>query len=153
MTNTVLVIGIGNEYRGDGAVGLAVIRALKEKGLQDVTCQESTGDGMTLMDLWEGSNHVILIDALLSDTAPGTIYRFDAHKEIIPTRLSSHSIHAFGVAEAVELAKTLYELPSSLVVYAVEGKNFATTIGLTPEVERAVPAAVEQVTREAQGSA
>lgn len=153
MDNVALVIGIGNEYRGDDGVGLAVIGALlKEQGLQEAICKECTGEGTALMDLWESFSNVILIDAMLSGDAPGAISRFDANKEAIPARLSSHSTHAFGVAEAVELAKTLYELPASLVVYAVEGKNFAANVGLTPEVEHAVPVVARLVMREVQGS-
>lgn len=152
MDNTVLVIGIGNEDRGDDGVGLAAIRALEEQGLQEVICKKSTGDGMALMDLWEGFNNVILIDAMLSGNTPGAICRFDANKEAIPARLSAHPTHAFGVADAIELAKTLYELPTSLIVYAIEGKEFTANVGLTPEVEHAASVAVRLVTREVQGS-
>jgi hydrogenase maturation protease len=150
--NTVLVIGIGNEDRGDDGVGLVAIRALEEQGLQEVICKQSTGDGMALMDLWEGFNNVILIDAMLSGGTPGAICRFDANKEAIPARLSSHSTHAFGVADAIELAKTLYELPTSLIVYAIEGKDFPAGVGLTPEVEHAASVVVRLVTREVQRS-
>jgi len=152
VNNMVLVIGIGNECRGDDGVGLAVIRALKEQGLQAVICKECSGEGTALMDLWENFSRVILIDAMLSGGAPGAISRFDADKEAIPARLSSHSTHAFGVAEAVELAKTLYEFPASLIVYAVEGKDFTADCGLTPEVAHAVPVVVSLVMREVQGS-
>jgi len=150
--NTVLVIGIGNEDRGDDGVGLAAIKALEEQGLQEVICKKSTGDGMALMDLWEGFSNVILIDAMLSDSTPGAICRCDVNKEVIPARLSSHSAYAFGVADAIELAKTLYELPTNLIVYAIEGKDFTARAGLTPEVEYAASVIVRLVMREVQES-
>jgi len=68
----------------------------------------------------------------------------------MPARYSFHSTHAFGVVEAIELARALHMLPPCLIVYAIEGKNFATGTGLSPEVEKAVQQVVEQVTREVQ---
>ena len=93
---------------------------------------------------------VILIDAVSSGAPPGTLYRFDALTQPMPGRYSFHSTHAFGVAEAIELARALHVLPPNLIVYAIEGKNFATGVGLSPEVEQAVQRVVEQVTREVQ---
>jgi hypothetical protein len=42
-----------------------------------------------------------------------------------------------GVAEAIELARALGALSRSLVVYGIEGKNFAAGVGLSYEVEKA----------------
>jgi hydrogenase maturation protease len=81
---------------------------------------------------------VILIDAVSSGGRPGSIYRFDAHKQPLPSRFFHYSTHAFGVAEAVELAKTLGQLPQSLIVYGIEGKCFDVGVGLTGEVENAI---------------
>ncbi len=36
------------------------------------------------------------------------------------------------------------------MVYVIEGKNFATGMGLSPEVEKALQQVVEQLTREIQ---
>ena len=48
------------------------------------------------------------------------------------------STHAFGVADAVELARALGRLPGRLDVYAIEGASFTAGDSLSPEVERAV---------------
>ena len=48
------------------------------------------------------------------------------------------STHAFGVADAVELARALGRLPGRLDVYAIEGASFAAGDRLSPAVERAV---------------
>src|SRR5216683_3153148 len=131
----ILLIGIGNEYRRDDDAGLAAIRALKAKGLPGTLFKECTGDGADLLETWRKAQMVIRIDAL---TQP------------MPARYSFHSTHAFGVVEAIELARALHMLPPCLIVYAIEGKNFATGTGLSPEVEKAVQQVVEQVTREVQ---
>src|SRR6266699_4505600 len=118
MPSPILVIGIGNEYRGDGA---------------------------TLMEAWKAAPSVIVIDAASSGRAPGTIHRFDAVMQPIPTGFSFHSTHAFGVAEAIGLAHALQQLPPRLIVYAIEGKNFTAGVGLSPRVAKAVQKVIEQI--------
>ena len=90
------------------------------------------------MDSWKDSDTVILIDAVHSGAKPGTIHRFDVHTQTIPTKFFHYSTHAFGVAEAIELARTLKQLPQNLIVYGIEGKRFDAGIGLSWEAEKAV---------------
>jgi hydrogenase maturation protease len=87
---------------------------------------------------------VILIDAVRSGAPTGTIYRVDARAEPLPLAWFRHSTHAFSVAEAIELARSLNRLPPRLIVFAVEGKRFDSGAGLSPEVERAVDGLVRQ---------
>ena len=145
-----LIIGIGNEYRGDDAVGLIVARRLKDRLMDSVTVLEQGGDGVALMEAWRSAETVIVIDAVASGAAPGAIHRFDANTRPIPKNAFRCSTHAFGVAEAIELSRALDEFPRSLVVYGIEGKNFAAGVGLSPEVEKAACEAVRQVFAEAQ---
>lgn len=141
----VLVIGVGNEYRHDDAVGLAVARALKNKSLSGATVLESTGEGTDLIETWANEDRVVLIDAVLSKAVPGTLHQINVSGRPLPTDFFTHSTHAFGVAEAVELARTLNCLPPHLLFFGVEGKDFAAGIGLSLEVERAVPLVVDSV--------
>jgi len=145
----ILVIGIGNEYRSDDRVGLTAIRALKQhKFPGDTLLIECSDDGAELIEMWSTARMVILIDAVSSGVQPGTIFRFDALAQAIPAQLSFQSTHAFSVAEGIELARVLDQLPPSLIVYAIEGKNFSTGLGLTPEVEKAMQKVVQQVRNE-----
>jgi hydrogenase maturation protease len=150
MPAPIVLIGIGNEYRSDDGVGLAVIRALKAQELPDTLLLECSGDGAELMEMWSTARKVILIDVVSSGTKAGTIYRFDALTQQIPARFSFQSTHVFGIAEAIQLARVLDQLPPSLIVYGIEGENFAAGVGLSSEVENAVQKVVEQVKREVQ---
>src|SRR5262245_55962910 len=111
-----LIIGIGNEYRGDDAVGLIVARQLKERLADSVMVLEQSGDGAALIEASRGAEAVIIIDAVMSDAAPGKIHRFDANRRSIPKDAVRCSTHAFGVAEAIELSRALGELPGILIV-------------------------------------
>jgi hydrogenase maturation protease len=144
-TEGMLIIGLGNEYRHDDAVGLVAVRRLKGAAPEHVRVLEESGEGTALMESWKGADAVILIDALHSGAKAGTVRRLDAHRQPIPTGLFRYSTHAFGVAESVELARALGQLPPRLIVYGIEGTNFEAGLGLSPEVEKAVPKAVERV--------
>jgi hydrogenase maturation protease len=140
-----LIIGIGNEYRGDDAAGLIVARRLKGRFAYSFTVLEQSGDGAALMEAWRGVETVIVIDAVISGAEPGTIHRLDAKTQPLPKDAFRCSTHAFGVAEAIELSRAMGELPRRLIVYGIEGKNFAAGVGLSPEVEKAACEAVRLV--------
>ena len=133
----VLLIGCGNEYRGDDGAGLLVARLAQQMGSEHIAVRESGGEGAALLDAWEGAETVILIDAVSSGSEAGAIYRVEAHRERLPAEFFGCSTHAFGVAEAIELARALGRLPARLIVYGIEGKSFAAGAGLSPEVSEA----------------
>ena len=133
-----LVIGLGNAARGDDAAGLIAARRLG--GL------EHEGDPLALLDLWEGAELALVIDAVSSGAEPGAIHRFDAGAGPLPVRMrSSTSTHAIGLGEAIELARALGRLPARLTVYGIEGERFGAGTALTPAVEAAVTAIVREV--------
>ena len=134
---SVLVIGIGNEYRSDDAVGLEIADSLSEYGIKNCTIQRSSGEGIALINLWEDFDHVILIDAVKSDSEAGAIHEIDLSKEKLQADLFQTSSHLFALPEAVQLAKTLNKLPKVMQVYGIEGKNFDYGIELSPEIQKA----------------
>ncbi len=147
MSQPILIIGIGNEYRSDDAVGLLVARALQDRKLPHTSILEATGEGTALLETWQGAEDVILIDAVTSQAPAGTIHQLDAQSGALSPGLFALSTHAFSVVEAIELARALGNLPQRLMIYGIEGKKFVAGLGLSPEVERASHKAVERVIR------
>jgi len=145
MGTPVLVIGIGNEYRGDDGIGLAVIRALQARLPENARLMECDGDCSVLFEAWKDAGKVILVDAAISGARAGTISRFDAHTQTIPANYTFSSTHAFGIAETLALARVLDQLPPCLMVYGIEGKHFTSGESLSPQVRKALPKVVEQV--------
>ena len=109
---------------------------------------DASGDYTALIEAWKGADFVIAIDAAYSGGAPGSIHRFDAESQPIPSRFFHYSTHAFSIAEAVELARALNQLPAKLVVYGIEGKTFDAGAGLSLEVEGAAAELVSWVEEE-----
>ena len=144
----VLVIGLGNVYRGDDAVGCLVARELKGDPNADVC--EASGEGAALMDAWRNRASVILIDAVHSGGEAGAVHRLDANTAPIPSQFFHYSTHAFSVAEAVELARALDELPERLIIYGIEGASFESGAPLSPHVAEAAREVVVRVREEIQ---
>jgi hydrogenase maturation protease len=141
------VIGIGNLYRSDDAVGILIARKLKDIKSDQVNVQEQSGEGTSLMDAWKDYETVWIVDAVSSGEPPGSIHRLDASKQPIPTKFFSCSTHNFGVAEAIELARTLNQLPEQLKLYGIEGKNFQPGEVLSPEVEQAMESVSNEISK------
>lgn len=140
-----LVIGVGNAYRSDDAVGLIVAQRLRQRSTDRFTVLEESGGGVALIDTWKDADAVILVDATHSGAEPGTIHCLDARSQPLSPEVFRFSTHAFGIAEAIELARALNHLPERCIVYGIEGRSFAAGVGLSPEVERAVEQVVAQV--------
>jgi len=149
----ILVIGVGNEYRSDDAVGLVVARRLRQLSIGNVTVIEASGEGTDLMESWKGADTVIIVDAASSGAKPGTIHRIDARAQRIPTGLLRYSTHAFSVGEAVELARAMNRLPPRMVVYGVEGERFDEGTVLSRAVEGSVDAVVDLVLKQLRTAA
>ncbi len=144
-----MVIGIGNEYRGDDGVGRIVARRIAALGIAGVSVCEASGESLTLMELWRGAGRVLLVDALKSGAEPGTVMRMDAGSAPLPAEFVQQcSTHALSLAEAVELARSLGQLPPEVVIYGIEGLSFEHGNRLTPTVARAAEEAVERIGEE-----
>ncbi len=142
----VLIIGVGNDLRGDDGAGLETVRRLaleadpgRGAGTTAVRCYD--GDGAGLLECWRDVRAVVLVDAVRSGAPAGTIHRFDASETPLPAPMSHGSTHAIGMAEAIELARVLGRLPETVVVYGIEGARF----GSGQPMSDAVIAALEPV--------
>jgi hydrogenase maturation protease len=140
-----VLIGVGNPFRGDDGLALVLVRCMRGEIPPGIHVLEETGDGAELLEAWRGADCLVLIDAVQSGSPPGTIHRFDARKERLPSWFSSVSTHSFGVAEAIELARMMGDLPGQLIVYGIEGLDFSPGTELSPGVVEAMPAAAQLI--------
>jgi hydrogenase maturation protease len=103
------------------------------------------GDAADLVELMRGEERVVIVDAVAPSGSVGRIHRVDASGGWEGPRQPEGSTHALGVAEALELARTLGCLPSRVTVFGVEGARFAIGDEMSPEVREAEDAVVEAV--------
>jgi hydrogenase maturation protease len=137
------VLGIGNVARRDDGVGVWVARRLAAHLKDKADVRVLGDDGFALLDALAGIDEAILIDAVQSGAAAGTLHRFDAAAAPLPPDQLRCSTHLLGIAEAIELARALGQLPARLVVYGIEGADFGIGEGLSGPVAAAAAALVE----------
>jgi hydrogenase maturation protease len=149
---SVLVIGLGNELRGDDGAGVCVIDRLRaDAQAAGIGVCERQGEPTELLDAWEDADAIVLVDTMRSGAPAGTVRRFDASSRPLPLQLRAFSsTHALGLGETVELARSVDRLPGTVIVYAVEGLAFEAGDGLSAEVEAVVAGLADDVLREAR---
>jgi len=108
-----------------------------------------SGEPAELMELWSGAEDVVVIDAVVTGSAPGVVHRWDAQR-LLRYGKASGSTHGLGVAEAIELARALQRLPAGLRIYGIEGRQLEIGSEISAEVERGVEEVVQQIVSEAR---
>jgi hydrogenase maturation protease len=141
----IVVIGVGNELRGDDALGLIAVRMLNDHPVPGVTYLEQTGDGASLIELWREYRAAIIVDAFSSGSVPGMVHVLDASIVEISHHLFSSSSHAFGVAQAIELSRRLNLLPRTTVICGIEGASFVVGEKLSYSVRQHLPDLLETI--------
>lgn len=146
----VLVVGMGNPDRGDDGVGARVVRSIAGQLPADVSLVVRTGDVLSLIEDWAGFDALVCVDAAAPATLPGRVHRINLASEQLVREMSFTSSHAFGVAEAIELARALGLAPREMVVYAIEGACFDRGAPITPEVAAAADEVAGRVVAEVE---
>jgi hydrogenase maturation protease len=143
-------VGLGSPDRGDDAIGAEVAVAVAALDLPHVAVlvhQVPTD----LIELWSGHDPVVVVDAVRSGAAAGTLVILETGAGLDPLPRSAWQgtgrggTHAFGVAEAVELGRALRRLPSRLTIVGIEARAFEHGGALSPEVAAALPGALAAV--------
>jgi hydrogenase maturation protease len=149
-----LVLGLGNELYGDDAVGIHVIRRLKEdfkdkkieaRLLKDVELEECSLSGLALLEVIVGYDTLILIDTIKKPLpVTGKIHLMEG-KDL--RHIPGPSPHYVSIPQTIEIGEKLeLQVPSRIRIIAVEAKNiYNLGEGLTQEMTKAIPVIVEQV--------
>jgi hydrogenase maturation protease len=141
MTPPVTVVAIGNPYRSDDGAGAAVLARLAALLGEEprVRLVELDGEPVRMVQSWEGSTAVWIIDCVRSGRPPGSIHEVDAARlgELDDRGARLGGGHLLGLADAVELARVIGALPPELRVVGIEGECFDFGVGLTEVVDQA----------------
>jgi len=146
-TPAILVLGLGNDILTDDAVGLHVVRTVREHLARepDIEVKATTEMGLALLDEIAGRESVVLVDAVQTgQAAPGHVHELgpDDLAKVLTT-----SPHFLGVGETITLGMMLgLPMPQHVRIFAIEVKDpFTLGTQMTPAVEQAVGAAAARV--------
>jgi len=146
----VVVIGIGNSYRGDDAAGLAAATLLAGTLPPAVEIARCEQEPSRIMDAWAGADATFVIDAVAPLGSPGTLRVFDASVSGLPANSFRSSTHALGLGEIIELARAMGILPPHVMVYGIEAADLSAGHPLSPAVADAVAAAAGAISADVE---
>jgi hydrogenase maturation protease len=143
-----LIVGLGNPYCGDDAVGLLVARRVHAKLGPALAADllELAASAFEVAERIAGYRRVILVDALIREEEPvGAVIRMNAGECRGQTLTGMHTA---GLADALELGTIAgYAPPATITVYGIvirQPLEFGER--LSAELERQLPAIIETIT-------
>ena len=141
----VLVLAVGNLLLRDDGVGLRLLEMLKGEAAfgPEVDFIDGGTQGLALLPYLDDRRALLVLDAVALGATPGTVHvvrreqfeRFGAHR--------AGSAHEGNARELLATARFLGGLTEDVAVTGVEPARVSTGIGLSPEVESALPAALD----------
>jgi hydrogenase maturation protease len=148
----IVVVGLGNDFRGDDACGLIIARKIKGMALDGVRTVVGLADGTDLFDLWDDSTTVFVVDCAHSGAAPGTVHRFEPLTEPFPEHLMNpFSTHSFSLARTLDLARALDSIPAHIIVYGIEGDSFGAGAEMSAAVRKSMDSVVTAIRDDISG--
>lgn len=133
-----LIIGLGNEFRGDDAFGIQVILSLKRKFPLLGKFIIEQGDSSRLLDSWSG-RHVVIVDAIASKVLPvGAMCVSKSRDELIDNNQVLFSTHGLDLGHVLALGRDLKKFPKTVYFIGVVGSDWGMGDPMSQEVEGAI---------------
>lgn len=147
--NKIIIIGIGQKFRGDDAIGPEVVLAWEKKHperAKELQVKISPLPGLELLGLFEDADTAILVDAVQSGAEAGRIHVASA-EQLIAFGAGSGSVHGFGVAETLALGRLANPeaIPENLIIIGIEAANMDVGSSISAEVRESIPNAVAKL--------
>jgi len=137
--------------RGDDAAGLEAVRLWQSDHPEtaqraEVRIGSLEGSGLELIELLQGMDAAVLVDAVSSDAPAGTVHRIDlAALSSLPG--DSAAAHGWGVRDVLRLAVALEPEMGrrEIRLLGVESAQLGVGEGLSGAVKAALPALSEAI--------
>jgi hydrogenase maturation protease len=151
---SVAVIGIGQSMRGDDAAGLEAVRLWRtshpqtaQRSQVHIGCLE--GSGLELIELLQGMDAAVLVDAVRSDAPAGTLHRIGT-EALSCLQGASAAAHGWGVRDVLRLAAALQpEIGRAEIrLLGIEIEQLGVGQALSETVQAALPALSEAIEQE-----
>jgi hydrogenase maturation protease len=151
---SLVLVGLGSPH-GDDQVGWLAVDRARSRLPADVSVYK-VGGGIELVNLLEGYEEAIVVDAAEPAGQPGRLRFFDWPCPDL-AELRPLSTHGLGLAEAIQLAETLQVVPSRVHIVTLEAQAAEPGTPLSETAARALSAVVDAivafVNRRAEGRA
>ena len=139
-----LVLGIGNVFLSDEAVGVRVIEALQQRFHlpEDLDVIDGGTCGFELMSDMADREHIIVVDAVLAqDKAPGSILILK-DKEVPAVFTRKISPHQLGLSDVLSALTMTDEFPERITLIGIIPETMEFKMELSPVVQKSMEQAL-----------
>lgn len=146
----ILVLAVGNQLLSDDGVGMSLLDGLSRDARWEDRVEFVDGgtQGLALLGHLSGRRALIVLDAVASGAAPGTVHvaQWGGRSTCgwISKRHASTS-HESSALDLLRFAALIGELPEQVWIVGIEPERLNTGIGLSKAVCAAVPRALREV--------
>ncbi|ALK05676.1 MAG: F420-nonreducing hydrogenase [Methanosarcina sp. 795] len=153
----VRILGCGSPLMGNDGIGLKVIEALHKtelKDLKDLDIEDAGVCGLDLLNLLEGARKVIIVDAILADSPPGTVHRIEGKDLLDGTEPHPLvSMHDLTITDVLKIGEQVQSLPEVVVIGIEIGSPAAEfTQEISPDVLNGVDKSILLIKEEVYSS-
>lgn len=133
------ILGCGNPLVGDDGIGIHVIERLKGMHSDlpdDVELIDAGVCGLDMLNMMEGADNIIIVDAVKGAGNAGSIHRFELDDIRGATSTSIVSIHETCLADVLCIAEHVQKMPEKLVIFGIEiNKSEELSLNLSDRVQ------------------
>ena len=139
MGRSVLILGLGNILLQDEGVGVRAVEQLQRQyqiaGAVEVL--DGGTAGMSLLEHIRNRDHLIVVDAVKTGQAPGTVITLSGDE--VPAFFQSRvSPHQMGLADMLAVLELMGEKPAEVTVIGVEPRDLDIGLELSDLVSTRV---------------
>lgn len=135
-----VVLGVGNLLLGDDGVGVHAAQALEHRLPPDIEVYDAGTAVLAALDLVDGADDLLVIDAVAAGQTPGTIMVTDGFQALDPAGMPS--LHSMGLATALRLVPP-ERRPATFTVLGVEPHVIGYQTHLSETVRRVLPQVID----------
>ncbi|MFO7718224.1 MAG: HyaD/HybD family hydrogenase maturation endopeptidase [Thermodesulfobacteriota bacterium] len=145
----VLVLGVGNILFTDEGIGVRAVEEFEQhyRVSENVTLMDGGTLGTRLMDTIMESDYLIVVDAVLGDGDPGTLYRL-VGEDLRQSLAFRNSMHQTDLVDTLVYCDLAGHCPEAVVI-GMEPADYETmAVGLSAPAQAALPEMLERVAGE-----
>jgi hydrogenase maturation protease len=139
------VLGIGNVLLRDEGVGCHVVHAMEGISLPDVEIIDG-GTCPDVLQLFEGADKLVIVDAVKGGGMPGQIYRFRPEDVTLEQR-PLLSLHDTSLIDSLKLMQVWHGIGEAVII-GVEPGEINWGLELSPELREKIPQIVDAILSE-----
>lgn len=145
----ITVLGIGNVLLSDEGLGVVAVKRFSEEYEvpENVKVMDGGTLGLDLMYFLEGTEKLLVVDAVAGGNPPGTLYKIK-NEEVKKYFKNKVSMHEIGFQEVMALMELRGFPLKEVVIIGLEPKSLELSLNLSREIEEKIPVLLEEIAKQ-----